>query len=310
MTDMVQVPRDEIEWWHSILQPYVDANVRDPDPLRRIVDVVQEMEKALDLSTNAPDMDTSPEHVDDVDMFITRQEVAGMIELAVFDHETDAHGMHTGKEDSVNDPDCIEASPENVTGPHAMPPQIVSFTDNGDGTYHVIWSDRTEQNMTEAKPHGWARGMLDLRGSVDPREVMADKPVMYLGTCPECGRLMMFTSDAPDNVVQVGGPPSRRMQWRGDQAGKPVEAMADLRGTVDPVQVTYTTTHGIEVPRSMLCRWEAAIWAALYDGDNGPLVDARREMMAKIKEPTTVTATPHPWEQSWNWVIDPVVREA
>lgn len=68
-----------------------------------------------------------------------------------------------------------------------------------------------------------------------------------------------------------------------------------------------------DVPRSMLCRWEAAIWAALYEGDNGPLVDARREMIARIKEPTmttdSVTATPHPWAQSWNPVIDPV-REA
>jgi hypothetical protein len=165
---MVQVPRATLEWWHSILQPYVDANVRDPDPLRRIVDVVQEMEKALDLSTNAPDMDTSPEHVDDVDMFITRQEVAGMIELAVFDHETDAHGMHTGKEDSVNDPDCIEASPENViTTFHPMPPYVVSMTDNGDGSYHVVWSDATEADMISvtAAPH---RGAQSWNPVIDP----------------------------------------------------------------------------------------------------------------------------------------------
>jgi len=67
----------------------------------------------------------------------------------------------------------------------------------------------------------------------------------------------------------------------------------------------------------MLMRWEAAVWAALYEGDNGPLRDARREIMAKINEPfrepimetDSVTATSHPWAQSWNPITDPV-REA
>lgn len=53
-----------------------------------------------------------------------------------------------------------------------------------------------------------------------------------------------------------------------------------------------------DVPRSMLCRWEAAAWAALYDRNNGPMIEARREMMAKINEPAmeteSVTGTPHP----------------
>jgi hypothetical protein len=31
----------------------------------------------------------------------------------------------------------------------------------------------------------------------------------------------------------------------------------------------------------MLRRWEAAAWAALYEGDNGPLRDARREIMGQ-----------------------------
>jgi hypothetical protein len=52
--------------------------------------------------------------------FATNAEVTGLIELAIFDHETDTHGMHgdtspTFPEDSVNDPDCVEALDLDVT---------------------------------------------------------------------------------------------------------------------------------------------------------------------------------------------------
>jgi hypothetical protein len=160
MSDMVQVPRATLEYWL--------ANVCD-EPVSYVSGMRLDMQRILleadDLSTEPPNVETSGERVDDVDTF---------------------------PEDSVNDPDCVEVSPENViTTFHPMPPYVVSMTDNGDGSYHVVWSDATEADMISvtAAPHRGARGMLDLRGSVDPREGMAD----LHGTTE--GDACLFTAD-------------------------------------------------------------------------------------------------------------------
>jgi hypothetical protein len=144
----------------------------------------------------------------------------------------EADDADTFPEDSVNDPDCVEVSPENViTTFHPMPPYVVSMTDNGDGSYHVVWSDATEADMISvtAAPHRGARGMLDLRGSVDPREGMAD----LHGTTE--GDACLFTADQ----IEAAGFVRKEELDKAINALK-AELMPEIRRAQYP-KVNYTT---------------------------------------------------------------------
>lgn len=252
MSDMVQVPRERLRIWHTWAS-YFGKEYNEP----LLLVLAKQTDAALNanLSTKAPNVDTSAQHVDDVDtsptMFpdrskelategfvihmlgvwireamdeherdkhkeapVTNAEVAGLIELAMYDHERDedvalanmgmadyAKGLanEDGKaptypEDSVNDPGCIEASPENVT-------------------------------------HGWARGMLDLRGSVDPREGMAD-----LHGTTTADDLCLFTADQIEAAGFV-----RKEDMDKAIAALRAELMPEIRRAQYP-KVTYTTT--------------------------------------------------------------------
>lgn len=314
---MVPVPRETLEKWRYLLTPSTQPEIAalNARVVRHeanfIIEYGAEPLPKMDLSTKPPNVDTSAQHVDDVDTFITRREAAQMVEdalteflaadvvkaigSAIVRHERDEHGeAPTYPEDSVNDPDRVEASPENViTTSHPMPPYVVSMTDNGDGSYHVVWDNKTEADMVSvsATPHPWARGMLDLRGSVDPREGMADKPddcvnCVNRGNCRGPNPAMKWCAsrmlEKPIEIPSMCGDCLHRKVCSGAMSaieecpdyliGKPVEGMADLRGTVEPVQVTYST-EGYVTHAEMRDYVEKAILRALYprkvqdDGD-------------------------------------------
>jgi hypothetical protein len=151
------------------------------------------------LSTKAPNADTSPERVDDVDTSCdhdweepsrpTRDgtyfyleggtlldsasyRFAGRFRIGqeVIIDSTPYTVVGDNVDDKGNEGVTVRQSGKSWKKPDTSLERkhVVSFTDNGDGTYHVLWDNMTEDNLVSVSvtPHPWARGMLDLGNAV------------------------------------------------------------------------------------------------------------------------------------------------